>query len=850
MSANYAKYSGLGGSGGGGGGSLSLGNFDSVAPTLKGAALVANVLSMQSATALFPGSVNTTTQTFAGDKTFNDKLGVGATPGVYKVEINGTLKIGDGSNLGINGAYGLFTSAFQNAGLTINKDQASAYASLDFIQGANLSAGWSVQLQPSDTSLQFNNRATSQNLLTLATTSKIGVLKVPTYTLDVNGDIAASNLIYTNALDTSAAGTLALGTNNATVVNIGNAGATVNISGTIIYEATTQLEVKDPLVTLNKGGAAGSGSNSGIEIEEGGSITGYAETSASRNSWILKAPNTAGIATITPGASGITLDQSSHDPVTLGTANGLSLSTQQLSLAAASASTTGALTSTDWSTFNSKAASGANSDITSLSGLTGSISTPTFIQMSTSPGAQTAAAGKFYFDSTGTLSLGMDAGAFEQHIGEDVYIYGKATANIAVGQLIQSDGAVGASGVIQFKPTTAGLTNVNAIIGVAVQAITSGNFGRITAVGSVRGFDTTGSSSGETWADGDTLYYKNAAGGLMTNVKPTAPNQKTEIGIVTHAGSGASGSMIVKILPGTILGGTDSNVQLNASPANNSALLYDTSLQYWKDVTPSTAFNALSPITSAGDLILGNGANSATRLAIGSSGTVLASNGTTASWQSLQGNATYLKAPTVQKFTSGSGTYTTPTNPSPLYIKVKMVGAGGGGAGSGTSAAGAGGNGGNTTFGTSLLTANGGAGAAASSTTGGAGGTASLGTGPIGTALSGGNGGGGVGVNQGNGGAGGASYFGGAGPGGGTIVAGVAGKTNTGGGGGGAGGIVASGSAAGGGAGGFVDAIIAAPSATYAYAVGAAGTAGAAGASGFAGGAGGSGYIIVEEYYQ
>ena len=43
-----------------------------------------------------------------------------------------------------------------------------------------------------------------------------------------------------------------------------------------------------------------------------------------------------------------------HNAVTLGTANGLSLSTQILSLAAASTSTTGALTSTDWNTFNNK----------------------------------------------------------------------------------------------------------------------------------------------------------------------------------------------------------------------------------------------------------------------------------------------------------------------------------------------------------------------------------------------------------------------------------------------------------------------------------------------------------------
>jgi hypothetical protein len=47
----------------------------------------------------------------------------------------------------------------------------------------------------------------------------------------------------------------------------------------------------------------------------------------------------------------------------------------------------------------------------------------------------------------------------------------------------------------------------------------------------------------------------------------------------------------------------------------------------------SAAFNALSPVTTTGDLILGNGTNSSTRLAIGSNTYVLTSNGTTASWQ-------------------------------------------------------------------------------------------------------------------------------------------------------------------------------------------------------------------------
>lgn len=205
--------------------------------------------------------------------------------------------------------------------------------------------------------------------------------------------------------------------------------------------------------------------------------------------------------------------------------------------------------------------------------------------------------------------------------------------------------------------------------------------------------------------------------------------------------------------------------------------------------------------------------------------------------------------PTIQKFTTGSGTYTTPSNAT--YIRVRMVGGGGGGGGSGSTASGGTGTtGGNSTFGSSLLVANGGAGGVCNATSG-AGGTASLGTGPLGTAISGGRGAPPAFSLAGNsgGGNGASTPFGGEGPGG-FASAGADATANTGSGGGGAGGNTTLSSASGGSAAGFVDAIIGTPSATYAYAVGAVGTAGTAGTGGAAGGAGAAGYIEVTEYYQ
>lgn len=261
----------------------------------------------------------------------------------------------------------------------------------------------------------------------------------------------------------------------------------------------------------------------------------------------------------------------------------------------------------------------------------------------------------------------------------------------------------------------------------------------------------------------------------------------------------------------------------------------------------NTMLGALSnPMDSEGDMIYGGVSGVATKLDAGSSGQYLKSNGAAApSW------ATFT-APTVQKFTSGSGTYTTPAGVR--YIRVTAVGGGGGGSGSSTSAnnGGNGGSGGNTTFGTSLIQGSGGGAGISQASTGlgGAGGAAAA-TGLTAILAPGGAGiGYTLALTNGSfpGGGGGSSMLGGGG-GSATNTTGSNGATNSGGGGGGGGSPTSGSNGTGGGAGGGVVAIITSPAATYSYAVGAAGTAGSAGTSGRAGGAGGEGVIIVEEFY-
>lgn len=62
--------------------------------------------------------------------------------------------------------------------------------------------------------------------------------------------------------------------------------------------------------------------------------------------------------------------------------------------------------------------------------------------------------------------------------------------------------------------------------------------------------------------------------------------------------------------------------------------------------TAGSAFNALSPITTTGDLIIGTGVNTASRLGIGTNGYVLTSNGTTAIWQATSSGVSSFSAGT------------------------------------------------------------------------------------------------------------------------------------------------------------------------------------------------------------
>jgi len=167
-------------------------------------------------------------------------------------------------------------------------------------------------------------------------------------------------------------------------------------------------------------------------------------------------------------------------------------------------------------------------------------------------------------------------------VGEAEYVYVKASSAITKGQVCMHTGAVGASGALTAAPaTSAGVTTGWGIIGVAAESISLNAFGLIQSYGVLRNVNTSG------YSDGDTLYWNPAVTGGYTKTKPSAPDVKTLVGEVLNGGSMGGGSILVRLFPGSVLGGTDSNVQFGVL-ANGDLIQYDLALGYWKNIPSST----------------------------------------------------------------------------------------------------------------------------------------------------------------------------------------------------------------------------------------------------------------------
>ncbi len=234
----------------------------------------------------------------------------------------------------------------------------------------------------------------------------------------------------------------------------------------------------------------------------------------------------------------------------------------------------------------SAAVLGANGDITSMTGVTGGISSPDFIQFDTTA-TVTDATGRLYYDDAEmyqTLLFQMNGGVI-QHIGEDMFYRVKLTAAVTKGQVLMFTGAVGASGGLTAAPAT-GLQADQAsyILGIAGESGSTNDWVSVYEFGEVKNIDTTGGA--EAWTQGQVLYYNPLVAGGLTNTKPSTPNAIALVAAVVNVGV-SNGILFVRPTFGSVLGGTDGNVQFGTL-ANGDVIVYDSVDQRWENRAQST----------------------------------------------------------------------------------------------------------------------------------------------------------------------------------------------------------------------------------------------------------------------
>jgi cytoskeletal protein CcmA (bactofilin family) len=194
-----------------------------------------------------------------------------------------------------------------------------------------------------------------------------------------------------------------------------------------------------------------------------------------------------------------------HNAVTLGTANGLSLSTQQLSLGLASGSATGALSSTDWTTFNNKASTAALANYLPLAGgtLTGALNgtSGTFTGNVSSSGQLRLESSAYGSIVVGSRSSETDfqiyntGNIFRIYNGTSDALNINTSGNVGIGTTSPSDKLTVAGGILStggFIYTTAGALFAQAsgtegttyqLNGITAGYSVSGSYGWITAAG-------------------------------------------------------------------------------------------------------------------------------------------------------------------------------------------------------------------------------------------------------------------------------------------------------------------------------------------------------------------------------
>lgn len=191
--------------------------------------------------------------------------------------------------------------------------------------------------------------------------------------------------------------------------------------------------------------------------------------------------------------------------------------------------------------------SGANNNITSMSGVTGDIGSTTGLQFNTLT-PSTVGAGKLTWNpAESTLDLGLNAAGVVQQIGQEVLYTVRNTTGAVIpnGSSVRVIGTEPVSGRLLVAPAAAdGSVKSQTFLGLTTESINPGEDGFVTHFGKVRGVNTTGALYGETWVAGDVLYAHPATPGGLTKTAPQAPRNVVLIALVIEAS--LSGTLLVR----------------------------------------------------------------------------------------------------------------------------------------------------------------------------------------------------------------------------------------------------------------------------------------------------------------
>lgn len=214
----------------------------------------------------------------------------------------------------------------------------------------------------------------------------------------------------------------------------------------------------------------------------------------------------------------------------------------------------------------------------------------------------TDATGRLYYDSANqfqTLVFQMN-GSVVQKIGEEQFFRVKCSGAVTKGQVVMFAGTLGASGGLVGAAAT-GLTPVqsNYILGVAAETGANNDWIFVTSFGEVKRINTTGGA--ENWQQGDELYYNPLVTGGLTKFKPSTPNAIAQVAAVVHVGS-SNGILFVRPTFGSVLGGTDGNVQFGTL-SGGDVIVYDSGDSRWENRAQSTL--SVGSATTATNLAAG-----------------------------------------------------------------------------------------------------------------------------------------------------------------------------------------------------------------------------------------------------